>query len=1037
MTPRQCLLLLVAAALVVWPGRARAQRSWNWRVYTAADGLPQSYATTVTGSPRGGVWVKYSEADAISSLTGYTNLTEAYTASMLERNYRVYESRSRQIWTLDTEGIQEFRGGQWIKHPIAEIQAEFQTGGVMRQLRPIPLVPAERDQVFFLLPTRLVQFDARPDRTTVIRRVETTGLGRFVDMAAARDGGLWISGQRGLAKVSGPARDWGSPAAWREHPLDHDLPVENLQRPMEDGAGGVTLVGETETAGRRVREVVFFDGATWRWYAVPGGKIHTAWRAYDGTFWAHSRDALFHLDPARPGAAEQESSLAGQFLDAALDQKAKGVFWLATSEGVMRYAPLTWHSPADLKSPTTAAHAILEDAQDRLWCGTANALLGYRDGQWESYPYPEELDLSFRPGDGLYSLPDGAVAVRSRERLLLFDPPSRQFRLVAHPDGQPVEPVGQFHDGTLCVEVRERGRGPDAFALERFDGRAFQPFLKPEPGWNLGGEIAFCYAAQNGDIWLGGSTGLGVYRDRKFETFSASDPGVPGRPLCLLEFPDGTIWCGDQGRICEFNGKTWSIVHSGFERVNAMTLSRDRSIWVAASSGLYRLFKNCWVMNGVEEGLPSAAVYDVLADRQGRVWAGTARGLSRYYPEADVDPPRTFVTEANSQTRMLMDRPMTFLFSGLDKWKLTPSERLLFFYRLDGAQWLFTPAARVSFAQLSPGTHRLEVKAMDRNWNEDPTPAVYELTVVVPWYLEARLLVIVFCGLAVALFFAWLAVNRHLRLVRGYAEVENIVAQRTRELEVANRALLHSQKMQALGTLAAGIAHDFNSILSIIKGSAQIIENNLTDHEKVHVRLERIKTVVDQGAGIVKAMLGYSRASGQQPAWCDVNAAVADTIKLLGDRFLRDVQVRFEPGTQLPQVLGERDLIQQMLLNLVLNAADAMAGRGQVWLRTGSQQHLPPALVLRPAPADRYVWIAVQDTGTGITPEVLPRIFEPFFTTKAFSSRRGTGLGLSMVYEFAKDLGFGLTVDSTVGHGSTFTIFMPAPVRPPMIGSAA
>src|SRR5207247_6545524 len=103
--------------------------------------------------------------------------------------------------------------------------------------------------------------------------------------------------------------------------------------------------------------------------------------------------------------------------------------------------------------------------------------------------------------------------------------------------------------------------------------------------------------------------------------------------------------------------------------------------------------------------------------------------------------------------------------------------------------------------------------------------------------------------------------------------------------------LLHSQKMNALGTLAAGIAHDFNNILSIIKGSAQIIEENVENQDKIRVRIGRIKTVVEQGAGIVRAMLGFSRGSDQQELTSDVNSAVDETVRLLGDRFLREVEV--------------------------------------------------------------------------------------------------------------------------------------------------
>ena len=144
--------------------------------------------------------------------------------------------------------------------------------------------------------------------------------------------------------------------------------------------------------------------------------------------------------------------------------------------------------------------------------------------------------------------------------------------------------------------------------------------------------------------------------------------------------------------------------------------------------------------------------------------------------------------------------------------------------------------------------------------------------------------------------------------MRSYSEVEQIVAQRTRELETANQELLHSQKMTALGTFAAGIAHDFNNILSIIKGSAQIIESNLEDKEKIRTRVKRIRSVVDQGAGIVKAILGYSRASTKEVATYDLAATIEETIKLLGDRFLRGINLRVESGSTLPRVSGAKDL---------------------------------------------------------------------------------------------------------------------------------
>ena len=120
-----------------------------------------------------------------------------------------------------------------------------------------------------------------------------------------------------------------------------------------------------------------------------------------------------------------------------------------------------------------------------------------------------------------------------------------------------------------------------------------------------------------------------------------------------------------------------------------------------------------------------------------------------------------------------------------------------------------------------------------------------------------------------------------------------------------------------------------------------------------------------------------------------------------------------------------KDLVQQVLLNFIFNAAESMTNRKQIILATRQMDNLPASLVLAPATATRYVALSVRDFGSGISPENLPRIFEPFFTTKALSVRRGTGLGLSMVYELARKMEAGLAVESVPDQGSTFTVILP------------
>jgi signal transduction histidine kinase len=301
-----------------------------------------------------------------------------------------------------------------------------------------------------------------------------------------------------------------------------------------------------------------------------------------------------------------------------------------------------------------------------------------------------------------------------------------------------------------------------------------------------------------------------------------------------------------------------------------------------------------------------------------------------------------------------------------------------------------------------------------------------DFAIVPPWYKESRLVLIGSAGAAAAGFFAALAWRRHRELVLSYALVEKQVAQRTKELEIANQELLQSQKMRALGTLAAGIAHDFNNILSIVKGSAQIIQDNLENPEKIRTRADRIKTVVDQGSAVVQAMLGFSRGSDEIVEACEINPVVDNTLKLLGDRFLREVELRFDRAPALPCVRISQSLVQQILLNFIFNAAESMNGRKRVIITTSRAGLLPARMALPPGAAEAYVTVAVRDFGCGIAPEHVPRVFEPFFTTKALSTRRGTGLGLSIVYELAKKTGAGLGLETTVGQGSVFSLFLPA-----------
>jgi signal transduction histidine kinase len=1009
---------------VLWflvPAGISAERPSNWRIFRAGDGLRDSHATAVTLSPRGNVWVKHGDVDEISVLDGYGVSTFPSPGT---NSYRVYESQSRQLWSLYDEGVMLYDGKKWIAHPIPEIRAEIQDDP-LRRVRQIPLVPGSRFNVYFLLSRRLMQFNSSTETVTLIKHVDSTGLGRFNEMVEARDGGLWITGTRGLGKLDGPIRNLSGDKAWHEDLISERLQVENLQRPFESDAGRLVMAAsDTQVADRRV--VLQFDGAQWSKRYAATENVRQAWPGWDRTLWAYNTfNTLLRFEDSPEAPPTRERISVEKYKDVAFE--ANGDFWLATTEGLIRYAPFAWRTPREMEGVNSLVHAMLEDAVGNLWFASTEGLVALRGNKSTLIRWPEGFEADFQTTDQLFQLPDGRIAIGAQNRPLIYNPETGAFTPVVHPSGRRVKLIGQGKSGKLSVQT-SKGEFTEAGAyfLEQFNGESFTPVIESQPDWNLGGELFFLHVAQNDDVWVGGTRGLALVRNEQLQVFGLAQGFVEDKAFCVLELGNGKIWCGGDDKILEFNGRTWAVIRSGLDRIHRMLLANDGKIWIATSSVLYCYSDGVWMSHAEEEGLPTGFISEILQDRRGRIWVGTTRGISLYHPEADLNPPKPLQPVLENSGRPMSDAPVTLLFNGVDKWNYTPPHRLLFSYRVDEGPWSpYTNAVSKSFNNLGSGKHRFEVRAMDRNWNESVSTAALEFALAIPWYRESRLMFVLVTGLVLVLFFAGLAVNRNRQLIRSYAEVEKIVAQRTKELERSNEELLHSQKMRALGTLAAGIAHDFNNILSIIKGSAQIIEGNMEDKERIRTRLSRIRTVVDQGAGIVKSMLGLSRVSEKDFILYDLNSVVEDTIKVLGDRFLQEVTIGFEAAPSLPSVVGVKELTQQMLLNLILNSADAMAGQGEIVIKTGQLINLPGDLALPPAIAASYVYVAVRDSGCGISPEVLPRIFEPFFTTKAFSTRRGTGLGLSMVYELAKEMGYGLKVRSKLDKGSTFTILVP------------
>jgi len=272
---------------------------------------------------------------------------------------------------------------------------------------------------------------------------------------------------------------------------------------------------------------------------------------------------------------------------------------------------------------------------------------------------------------------------------------------------------------------------------------------------------------------------------------------------------------------------------------------------------------------------------------------------------------------------------------------------------------------------------------------------------------------------------AGMAVNLNASLERdesGRTAHARIVARDIVERKQMEAALLHAQKIDSIGNLAGGIAHDFNNILSAVLGSASIMRRKLPERAPLAKYVEIIENSARRGSSLTRQLLTFARKTETITRTVDINALILETLQLYERSVSKEIVIKTDLADATPAVGGDEGQIQQALLNLFLNARDAMPDGGTLTVATAvtiaDARTTSLFATIKPGP---FVQIRVSDTGHGIAHELQNRVFEPFFTTKD----HGTGLGLSVVYGVVQNHGGFVNFESRIGQGTSFSIYLP------------
>ena len=619
------------------------------------------------------------------------------------------------------------------------------------------------------------------------------------------------------------------------------------------------------------------------------------------------------------------------------------------------------------KETTVEMPEGIEDVDATAFLATANGVwIGTRskgafslvDGNWQQLKTPGSVQsICEDPQGRCWIATEQNVYRVENQDLVPMDRPAKGsahtiHRVIASPDGQLAVSMSAgiqvFRDGKkLTYHNRSNGLISDVCYSMTYD--------------------------RNGFLWVCTPSGLQAIGESESRVFSESNALLDNN-LSFVTSWDGEIWCGSRIGINRISNQTGLVQHllgkNGFGQSQICSAAPDGDVmWLGGETGVWRYQR--------ASRRPQVFFDDIITDET----IGVAEELS-----VTTDLKKIGIHfHANS----LKDRRNGVIFQ----------------YRLLGSdeKWQATRETQLELVVPTAGDYQFELKATDRDLLTSEISRI-KVHVGPPYARLAKELALVIAGLACVV----LGVLYFRSVREKSAELEKRVEERTAELSETQQQLKQSQKMEALGTLSSGVAHDFNNSLQAIVANAELALMSVTDPEPREL-LSEVRAVGKQASELTTSMLMFGGPTDSQKSVIDLRQALWDAEKILRRTLSASVEFECLVPTTPVACMADSSQIQQVILNLALNARDAMPEGGLLSIKLAEHEHVAK--------------ITVRDNGQGMSAETQARVFEPFYTEKPRG--KGTGLGLSVVHAIVKDHLGEIQVESSLGHGTEFVLKFP------------